>query len=149
MIRMTFEGGDEIAAALATRSARVSRKIQIEALSEAGAPMQKHVRRIAPRAPGAPDVADNINMAPVRKRADAPGDISVGIGVPRKFYYDWFLEFGTVDMRAQPMWRPSFDGNVQAALKTVRDAFWRELAARGIGRSVTTPSRPTGPGRLT
>lgn len=141
MISLRFEGGQELAAALAGLSARVSQSVVSGALLEAGEPMRTVITRIAPRRPGAPDLADNILLSPLRRRSsDEAGDVSVGLGVPRAFFYDWFVEYGTVHMGSHPFWRPGFDSTVQSSIGIVGRAMWRELASRGIGRSVNAPT---------
>ncbi len=138
---MTFEGGEELARNLNALSARLSRKLLVEALIEAGEPMRAVAAQHARRAPGPPDLADNINIAPIRRRQkDDPKDVSVGIGAAKGFFYDFFLEMGTVHNRAFPFYRPAFDGERERALGIVGAALWRELAARGVSRSVSAPT---------
>jgi HK97 gp10 family phage protein len=146
-ITAAIDGAEEIVQHLAGLSTRLTRAIVMDALLEGGEPIRATAARLAPREPGAPDLADNIRIAPVRKRPeDDVRTFSVGIGVPRAFFYDYFQEFGTVDHGANPFYRPAFDTHAQQALGIVGAAFWRELAGRGLGRSVTMPSRPFGLG---
>lgn len=147
MITFRVEGGQETAAALNGLPTRVSRSVLRDALLEGAAPMRRFIAGIAPRDPGAPDLADNIILAALRKRT-GDDDVSVGIGVPKGFFYDWFLEWGTVNMGSQPFWRPGFDANVQSVIDISGKAIWRELAGRGIRRAAViadTPVQSDGP----
>lgn len=150
MFSVSFEGGDELVRELNALSTRLSRRIVTEALLEGGEPMRQFFERHAPVDPGAPDLAKNINIAAVRKQ---PGDndrtSNAGIGVPRRFFYDWFQEFGTVHQQARPFYRPGFDGKVPETLGIVGAALWRELAGRGVIRTASAPAVPFGAGRLT
>lgn len=149
MFGMAFEGGDELARNLANLPSRVSRRVQIEALMEGGEPIRALASQKAPRHPGAPDLADNINMAVLRKRAgDDPKEISVGIGVPRAFFYDWFLEYGTVHMGPHAFWRPAFDPLVPKALESIGNDLWTSLAGRGFTRSASVSTAVQSSGRF-
>ena len=139
--RVDVEGGEELAQALRALSTRASRAVQIEALLDGGELIRKRVARTMPRAAGAPDIANEVNIKAVRRRVgDHPMDVSVGIGVPKEFYYDWFLEYGTVRMGARPTWRPAFDTLAPEALGVIGRAMWTALAAKGIGRTVDAPA---------
>jgi len=149
MISMKVEGGDELVRELMKLSVRLSKPIVVGALMEGGEPMRDRIADGAPREPGAPDLAANINLGPVRRQPDQDErTFSVGIGVPKRFFYDWFQEFGTVRHGAKAFYRPAFDEKVPAALGIIGAAMWRELAGRGLGRSVSAPSMPFSGGRL-
>lgn len=132
MISMKFEG-DDIARALAQLSQRASRTVLREALLGVAEPMADDMGRGAPREPGQPDLADNIQFGPTR--VGEQGDVSVGIGVPRSFFYDWFQEYGTVKQSAHPFYRPVFDSQVNRTITNIGDAIWTELAWKGVSRS--------------
>lgn len=134
---MTFEGGEELAKALADLSTRVQRKVMREVLIEAAEPIRKHAASIAPHAPGAPDIKANIGISiPSRSHVvDIKSETAVvAIGPTKGFAYGLPLELGTVHMAAQPFMRPAFDVAASQALQIVSDATWRELAGRGISR---------------
>jgi HK97 gp10 family phage protein len=136
-----FEGGKELAAALAGLKTRVSKRIVKEALMEAAEPMRKSMSTMAPRAPGAPDIADNIVISAGRGGKDAFGDekaATVNVGPAKGFVYGYFQEYGTKRHAAQPFMRPAFDANTGRALSILSASLWRELAAKGIGRSSTS-----------
>lgn len=150
MFSMRVEGGEELARELNKLSVRLDRRLLTGALMEGGEPMRQAVENGAPREPGAPDLADNVNIAPVRKlEGDSECTANVGIGVPKKFFYDWFQEFGTVRMGSKPYYRPGFDGKVPESLGIIGAALWRELAGRGKTiQTASAPSMPFADGRL-
>lgn len=139
MISMRFEGGDELAAALALLSPRVGKSVLRGALFDGAEPMRSDASRRAPREPGAPDLADNIGVAALRDRENMA---TVGIGpTDQFFFYDLFQELGTVHHQAQPFYRPAFDQNIEKSLGIIGQELWRALTARGFGvRSASAPS---------
>jgi HK97 gp10 family phage protein len=147
MFSMRMEGGDQLAAALAQLSTRLSKSILRDALLDGGEPMRALVARNAPRAPGAPDMADHVVIAAVRDREN---QASVGIGMDSKeFFYDLFVERGTSRMKARPFYRPAFDEKVPEAIDLIGQELWRQLTARGLGfRAASAPSSVSGPGSV-
>lgn len=130
MFRMRIEGGDKLAKALESLSPRLSKKILREALIAGGEPMRRLTAQRAPRAPGAPDMADHIAIAAVR---DQNNQASVGIGVDDKaFFYDLFQEWGTARHKAQPFYRPAFDETAPESIQIIGAELWRQLTARGF-----------------
>lgn len=137
---MRFEGGRELAAALAALPARVSKRVVKEALVEAAEPMRASAAQMAPREPGAPDIADNIVISAGRGGKDEFGDdraTSVAVGPSKGFFYGYYQEYGTRHHGAQPFMRPAFESTTGTSLAILSKALWRELAAKGIGRSGT------------
>lgn len=128
---MHFEGGEELAAALDRLSTRVSRRLLREALIEGAEPIRRRAGHLAPRAPGAPDLADNIGISVSRSEDEA----TIAVGPTQGFFYGLFQEYGTVHHRAQPFMRPAFESEANRALGIVGQALWRELAGRGVSRS--------------
>lgn len=139
MFRMRFEGGEELARALSGLSPRLSKKVLRDALLDGGEPMRLLIEHRAPRAPGAPDLADHVSIAAVR---DQDNQASVGIGPDSKFFfYDLFQEYGTARHKARPFYRPTFDEKVPEAVTLIGDELWRQLTARGFGvRTASAPS---------
>jgi HK97 gp10 family phage protein len=138
MFTARFEGGEELAAILASLSPRVGTKVLREALFDGGEPMRAGAARRAPREPGAPDMADHLAMAALRDRENMA---TIGIGPDDKaFFYDLFQELGTVRHGAQPFYRPAFDENIENSLGIIGRELWRALTARGFG--VRTASAP-------
>ncbi len=137
MIRI--EGGAKLAATLQSLPARVSKSIVRQALLEAAEPMRANASAMAPRAPGAPDIADHIVAAPVDGRS-ARGTAAVAYGPERGFHYGFFLEYGTSRQSAQPFMRPSFDTGVRPAMDRLTRSIWAALVGRGFGSSRSAAS---------
>ncbi len=134
-----FEGGAELARTLNALPTRLSRQIKREALLDSAEPMVAVARRMAPREPGAPDIADNIEAQASRGGLDAFGDekaTTVVIGPARGFFYGYYLEFGTVKMGAQPFMRPAFDSQKDRTLALIRERLWVELQSFAHSRVV-------------
>lgn len=151
MVSMRFEGGQELAKVLASLPTRVSRSVQREALFAVAEPMRARMARLAPREPGAPDIADNIVVSGGRGGKDKFGDekaISVAIGPAKGFFYGFYQEYGTARHGAQPFARPAFDGEVPKIPAALAQALWIELAGKGFGFRSGTGSGPVvgGPG---
>lgn len=136
MISMKFEGGADIAKALNDLSARLSKKILMDVLTEAAEPMQKGASAHAPRGDKPPHITANIGISPARTDEQA----AVKVGPVKGFAYGTPLEVGTLHMQAQPFMRPAFDENLEKSLSVASAAFWRELAGRGVLRSISAPT---------
>jgi len=128
---MRIEGGEKLAATLRSMPNRASRKVQREALSGGAEIIRSRVESAAPREPGAPDLAANIGIQGDVRRGD--GLVSVGIGVSRGFFYDWFSEFGTSKQSSRPFWRPSFDSEGPRAVKSIVADLWAAVIRGGFG----------------
>lgn len=144
---MRVEGGAELVKVLNDLSPRVGKRMLREALEAAGEPMRLSMQAKAPRAPGKPDLADNMVMSTARVKSRNEGQAAgVAIGPSAGFYYGFFQEFGTVHHSAQPFMRPSFDGGAPRALADLTRALWAALAARGVSRSTTVDAPVEGGG---
>lgn len=130
MISLHVEGGDKLARELRGLSNRVNRHVQRDALAAGGELIRSQAAARAPRAPGAPDLADHITISTARPD---DGSVGVAIGPARGFYYGGFLEFGTVRQAAQPFLRPAWDSEGPRALKVIAAELWAALLRRGIG----------------
>jgi HK97 gp10 family phage protein len=136
VIAVKFDGGLELARTLAALPEAVSRKVQTDALVAGGERIRKRAAELAPRGtePG-PDLADYILCTPVKRTSseiEAGVDATAGIGVPKRFFYDVMLEFGTKHApRAQPFYRPALDEAGPLAIKTIAAELWAALAKRG------------------
>lgn len=139
MIGMRIEGGEQLAAILESMPKRASRTKQRDALMAGGELIRARASSLAPRAPGAPDLADNINIGTVR--SDGEGQVAVGIGSGRYFFYDMMNEFGTSRQSPQPFYRPALDSEVPKAIKVIGLELWAALTAGGF-----TGTRGTGQG---
>ena len=130
MIAMRVEGGDKLAAALRELPNRVNRSVQREALIAGGELIRQQASVYAPRAPGAPDLADNIGISNARPD---DGSVAIAIGPTRGFFYGHFQEFGTSRHRAQAFMRPAYDSEGPRALKVIASELWAALIRRGVG----------------
>lgn len=149
MVKMRFEGGAELAKAFEQLSARVSKRMLRESLEDAAEPMRRAMSSMAPREPGAPDLADNIVISTARVKAvEGVQSAAVAIGPAKAFFYGFFQEFGTVHHSAQPFVRPAFDGGVSRALSDLARSMWSALASRGISRTVTRDAPVQSEGRF-
>ena len=143
IITSEFSGGRDIAAKLETLSKRLNKRVTRDALTTGAEAIRGPAARNAPRRSPAPDMADNIQVMTARAR---PGETAaVKMGPTTHHWYAFFVEHGTMHMSAQPFMRPAFDQHWRSALEIVRDAFWTELAAVGVSRSVSAPTMPEAP----
>lgn len=129
MFSMKIHGGEELSRRLDALPQAFSRRVLLAALRAGGEPMRVAVAQKAPREPGAPDLADNINIAAVRKREGEPPTVAIG-PASKFFFYDLFQERGTVRHRAQPFYRPAFDTKAPEALGIVGQELWKALRAQ-------------------
>lgn len=136
MITLQFDGGIELQRALDTLSSRISRQLKRDALAEAAEPMRKRMAQLAPFKAGKPDLRDAMVVSAVR--GTDVNESAVAVGPTKAGFYGSFQEFGTKHHAAQPFARPAFDAEAEPALRVLADAMWRELAGRGIHRSVVT-----------
>lgn len=139
MITVKFEGGQQLASLLASLPKSISKQIQRDVLVEAAEPMVAVARKMAPRAPGAPDIADNIEIGNARTGKDEFGDekaMQVAWGPVRGFFYGYYLEWGTVKMGARPFMRPAFDGQKERSLGIIRTRTWDHIQSYVHSRNV-------------
>lgn len=148
-VSVRIEGGAELAKVLNDLPKRVSKRVLRNALEAAGEPIRQGMARLAPREPGAPDLADHMVISGTRVEGLQDNDqtAAVAIGPEREFFYGFFQEWGTAFHGAQPFARPAFDSGVDRALKEITSALWTELAAVGIARLLTkaSPVQSDGP----
>lgn len=159
MVGLRIEGGQELARNLNALPARVSRRIMNEALRDAAEPMRARMAALAPREPGAPDLADNIVVSVAQRIGSTEGgawrprfddkEAAVAVGPAKNYFYGLMQEFGTVRHGAQPFARPAFSSEASKALSILTAALWTAIAGRG-GIQIGTSNVPvSGPGRLT
>lgn len=127
---LTLIGGPELARTLLSLSPRLSTQLMNAALREGAEPMRSRAAELAPREPGAPDLADNIVVSPVRQTAK--NGTGVAMGPSKGFFYGFFQEFGTARHGAQPFMRPAFDGTQRQVVGIVGASLWAALIRRGI-----------------
>lgn len=144
MFSMQVQGGQQLARTLDALPAKVSREVLLNALRKGGMPIRDRAAQLAPREPGAPDLADNIQIAAVRQREGQPP--TVAIGVSKNFFYDYFQETGTIRHRAQPFYRPAFDELAVPALGTIGRELWAALASARVPQGTSEAfGRPAAP----
>lgn len=128
---MKIVGGNKLAKALAQLPANVNARVQRQALREGGELIRAHAASIAPREPGAPDIADNIGMSSARSIDEK--EVAIKVGPTKGFAYGLPLELGTRHMSARAFLRPAFDAMAPAALAKILGSLWRAVISRGFG----------------
>jgi len=137
-----MEGGAALARTLNELPTRVGKSVLREALRKSSAPIvQTRIEALAPRAPGAPDIASHIVVSTGRAGSGPEAAIVVGPSTEhredqpsRRFDRQGvYLEFGTHDTPMQAFMRPAFDATVPAMITALTGALWRALIARGFG----------------
>lgn len=146
---MRFEGGAELARTLESLPAALSYRVLIEGLKEAAEPMRQRMAELAPREPGAPDLAENMGISVADRIGSTEGgrwqarekeQAVVAVGPTKNFFYGLFQEYGTSRHGAQPFMRPAFDTTAPIALGIMGRVFWTILASKGVHRIRTQPS---------
>jgi HK97 gp10 family phage protein len=146
-----IEGFDQLARNLRNVPKAFSNRLMKQALIQGGEPIRQTAASTAPRAPGAPDLADHIVVSVSRR--EQPGDVAVGVGPANERRSDtganygvqgFMLETGTARMQARPFLRAAFLANVTESLQIVRRVLWEGLIRAGVttarGGGVTTES---------
>lgn len=159
MVRVRFEGGEELARRLNALPAALSQRILTAVLKLAAEPMRARMAQLAPRAPGEPDIADHIGISVASRigatgggkwRSREEGEAAVAVGPTKAFFYGLYLEYGFQHYKnsgfvsAQPFMRPAFDTVAPQSLGIIGDELWKVL--RVAAESGTTP--PTSGGRF-
>jgi HK97 gp10 family phage protein len=137
-MKVRIEGGAALARTLNALPNKVSQTIRTQALRAGAEPIRQAMSQMAPRDPGAPDLADNIVVSTVRKGGvtsliSDEQTSAVAVGPEKKFFYGFFQEYGTVHHAAQPFARPAFDANVNQSIGIIMKALWAALSVRGSG----------------
>lgn len=140
MIRMRFEGGEQLATRMRELSRRAGRQVALNALRAGAEPMRKRASDIAPREGGAPDLAENIVISNARDPEGEGPAVAVGPSTAlrsdqrRRFGTQGrHLEFGTAHMAAQPFMRPAFDTEREATLAAIGRRMWASLRSETGG----------------
>lgn len=140
-IKLSMQGGSQLAKALRDSGEALTKTIVIEALKSAADPIRLDMASRMKRGPDAPHAADNVIVATVNEidgEKLGPKEFAVGIGPTKDFWYWFFQEFGTVRHSAQPAMRPAFDAGAERALKALGNALWDAIAKHaGAARSTT------------
>jgi len=145
---MQTEGGAEFAQNLNKLSLAVRRKTLFRILRLAAEPLRVRMGALAPRAPGAPDMADSMVISIARRIGDVAGgrwqaadefQAAVAVGPSKNIFYALFQEYGTVHHGAQPFGRPAFDTTAGESLQIIQAEIWAALEA-AVDRSGTPAS---------
>lgn len=136
-------GGKELAAGFAQLPPRVGKRILLAGLKEAGEPMRARMGELAPREPGAPDLADNIVISTITKLGKVDGEVertdekmaAVAVGPSKGFFYGFFQEFGTIRHGAHAFVRPAYDALWQGVIVTLGKFYWAALSKREVLQS--------------
>lgn len=140
-VRVRVEGGAQLARSLAGVSDRVSVGLMRRALETVAAPpIQARAAQMAPRAAGAPDLAQHIVISAARGSART-ASVAVGPSTesrtdqPSRAYdlQGLYVEYGTNDTPMQPFLRPAFLIESAKAIRAFGAEMWRSIAARGLG----------------
>jgi HK97 gp10 family phage protein len=132
-ISFKVDGFKELAANLRALPMAVQREKILDALEVAAEPMRSRMSQLAPREPGAPDLADNIGISVANRIGDVGGgrwqarhdeEHAVAVGPTKNFFYGIFQEYGTVHHAAQPFMRPAFDSTAQTSLSILSQRLW-------------------------
>ncbi len=135
MVRFAMRGGTDLARALSALPAALSKRVVLDGLTEAAEPIRARMADRAPRAPGAPDIADHIAISPAKGEFGEP---AVAIGPERGFFYGKFLEFGTVKMHARPFMRPAFDELASTTTGRIGGSLWTAIKRAADRGAVNT-----------
>lgn len=117
-------GGEKIARRLQGMTEKLARKKLQSALEEGAELFRERASELAPREPGAPDLADNIGISALR---GSGLEKKVAVGPTKGFYYGSFQEFGTRYHAAQPFMRPAFDEEGEKAILVISNALGAEV----------------------
>ena len=145
-----LDGGAELQKRLLTLPSAVTAQHQRTALMAGAEVIRAEAAALAPRGPGAEHIADHIVIDPLTDaeldRADEfVGDnAAVLVGPERKFFYGYFLEYGTSKMPAQPFMRPAVDSKARPALSVALSRLWESILAVAGGRTPSAGSRGGG-----
>lgn len=143
MISLKFQGGPQLARALAGMSFEKEKAVVRQMLKDAAEPIHDEAERIVAIGQTPPHIADHIVVSAITKDTDdlgdrrlEPNEHAVAIGPSKDFFYGYFLEFGTIKMAAKPFMRPAFDSKAGESFKVFQERIWAILRDKA-GRSTT------------
>jgi HK97 gp10 family phage protein len=145
-VNFTAAGADGLMRNLNALPAAVNRRVQVAALRKGAEPIRSMAESLAPRSDTAPHLADHIIVqVPSGAKAETEGlfdTVAVFIGPAIRFFYGYFLEFGTAFHPAQPFMRPAFDSQSGRSLNIIRAELWAAIRKRmALGGSGSTAGR--------
>lgn len=136
-VQQQLIGWTDLARGLGQLPTRVSKRVVRAALMAGGQPIASMASQKAPRAPGEPDLADNIIVAPARSPRGDASTTTVAIGPrasfgPRSHVYPTAQELGTAFHEAHPYLRPAFEARAHGALGIIGSAIMAALITRDV-----------------
>jgi len=125
----------------------LSAQVQRAALVKGAELIRAEAARLAPRSasPGE-HMADAIIIDALTPTEIARGsdwtteEAVVEVGPSQKHFYGYFIEYGTVKMRARPFMRPATDSKAGVALNVALSHLWASIKAVGSGGTLSLPS---------
>lgn len=120
MKTLTEDVNKRIARAATGAAAQVVRKAAVDNINRSPSVETGNLRRnvIAKRLPPNEAQMTSAHIVTVRKGRVTKKQYAKGL---RDAYYARYVEFGTVDMPAEPFLRPALDNNVQKAINAMKD----------------------------
>lgn len=135
MLTLKIVGGAQLAAKL-NDLPNGPKKVLQPASRRALEPMRARAAQLAPRAPGAPDIADNIVISSRARRIQT--QVEYAMGPSKGFFYGFFQEFATRFHAAHPFMRPAFNQTWPQVIGILVSELWqaiRTLAGQGVNTS--------------
>lgn len=135
IVKVAFEGGEELARTLNSLPALYTRHVILEALKEGAEPIRATAAQLAPLGE-TENLSDNMTISVTNRLGSTAGgrwqnrdesNHAVAVGPSKDEFYGLFQEYGTVHHGAQPFLRPAFDREGQTALNIIGDALWWAL----------------------
>jgi len=138
-------GGADLARTLDALPLKDARKVLLDGMVRAAGPIRHIAATLAPRGEGE-HMAEKIGIRRMPERDGEPP--TVAVGVPRRFFYDYLQEYGTVHHSAHPFWRPAFDTGAPAALGQLAGELWTEIRRRAGTASARSAADTSGNRRV-
>lgn len=138
-----LDGGMEMTKRLQALPSATTAAHQRTALVEGAELIRAEASDLAPRGHGE-HIADHIVIDPLtdteldRSTDFVSEQAAVLIGPERRFFYGYFLEFGTSKMSARPFMRPAVDTKARPALAVALSRLWELILAVSGGRATGT-----------
>jgi len=131
-MKFRISGLREIEQALRRIARATPEAVQREALHDAGEIVAERARSLVPVRSG--NLRDSIAVADEGQSGVlSQGGVEVFVGPQADGFYGHFVEFGTVNMAAEPFMRPAFDATRDEVMDRLGGDLWRpiEKAAKG------------------
>lgn len=144
-VGVKLQGGAELRRTLESLPHAVTGPHQRQALKAGAEVIRAEAEALAPRGHGE-HIADHIVIDALTDAELDRGDLqgahaAVLIGPEKRFFYGYFLEFGTAKMGPQAFMRPAFDTKVRPAMTVAMSKLWQSILAVTKGNVSTVGSR--------